>query len=63
MGKYIEYDLSKMVNRKGGFLVEDGKEIDEETRRKEQLREQQRAKQSFDPRASRRRATGRVLAR
>ena len=30
LGKYFEYDLSKMVNSKGGFLVEDGKEVDEE---------------------------------
>ena len=30
LGKYFEYDLSKMVNSKGGFLVEDGKEIDED---------------------------------
>jgi DNA-repair protein complementing XP-A cells len=49
-GKYFEYDLSKMVNTKGGFLVEDGKEIDEDDRRKEKERERQRAQQNMDPR-------------
>jgi DNA-repair protein complementing XP-A cells len=51
MGTYFEYDLSKMVNSKGGFLVEDGKEIDEDSRRKEKERELQRAMQNLDPRA------------
>lgn len=50
LGKYFEYDLSKMVNSKGGFLVEDGMEIDEEKVRKEKEREKQRAKQNLDPR-------------
>jgi DNA-repair protein complementing XP-A cells len=50
LGTYFEYDLSKMVNSKGGFLVEDGKEIDEDLRRKEKERERQRAMQNLDPR-------------
>ncbi|KAK1232599.1 DNA repair protein rad14 [Marasmius sp. AFHP31] len=49
LGTYFEYDLSKMVNSKGGFLVEDGKEIDEATRRKELEREKQRALQNLEP--------------
>ncbi|KAG1853433.1 hypothetical protein DFJ58DRAFT_841617 [Suillus subalutaceus] len=38
LSKYFEYDLSKMVNSKGGFLVEDGKdsEVDQDSRVKEQ---------------------------
>lgn len=39
-----------MVNSKGGFLVEEGKEVDEERLRKEKERERQRAMQNFDPR-------------
>ena len=50
LGKYFEYDLSKMVNSKGGFLVEDGKDVDEDARRKEKERERQRAQQNLDPR-------------
>ncbi|KAG6837037.1 hypothetical protein H0H93_015900 [Arthromyces matolae] len=49
LGTYFEYDLSKMVNSKGGFLLEDGNEIDEEVRRKEKERERQRARQNLDP--------------
>ncbi|EPS99118.1 hypothetical protein FOMPIDRAFT_1037156 [Fomitopsis schrenkii] len=49
LGKYFEYDLSKMVNSKGGFLVEDGKEVDEQLRAKEKERERQRAMQNLDP--------------
>ncbi|CAE6469004.1 unnamed protein product [Rhizoctonia solani] len=49
MGRYLDYDLSKMVNSKGGFLVEEKSNYDEETRRKEKERELQRLKQSFDP--------------
>lgn len=49
-GKYFDYDLSKMVNSKGGFLVEDGKEVDEDFLRKEKARERQRAKQNMEPR-------------
>jgi DNA-repair protein complementing XP-A cells len=52
LGKYFEYDLSKMVNSKGGFLVEDGKEVDEDSRAKERERERQRAKQNLEPRKS-----------
>jgi len=39
-----------MVNSKGGFLVEDGKEVDEELIRKEKEREKQRAKQNLEER-------------
>jgi DNA-repair protein complementing XP-A cells len=39
-----------MVNSKGGFLVEDGKDVDEDARRKEKERERQRAQQNLDPR-------------
>lgn len=50
LGKYFDYDLSKMVNSKGGFLLEDGKEVDEDVRRKEKEREKQRAMQNLEPR-------------
>jgi len=50
LGTYFEYDLSKMVNSKGGFLVEDGKEVDEELIRKEKQRERERARQDQEPR-------------
>ncbi|EJF66472.1 DNA repair protein [Dichomitus squalens LYAD-421 SS1] len=49
LGKYFEYDLSKMVNSKGGFLVEDGKEVDQDLRAKEKERERQRAQQNTEP--------------
>lgn len=49
LGSYFEYDLSKMVNSKGGFLVEDGKEVDEDLRAKERERERQRAMQNVEP--------------
>ncbi|KAF8641200.1 hypothetical protein AX17_000835 [Amanita inopinata Kibby_2008] len=49
LGQYFEYDLSKMVNSKGGFLVEDGKEVDESVRRKEKMRERQRVMQNAEP--------------
>ncbi|TFY61472.1 hypothetical protein EVJ58_g4490 [Rhodofomes roseus] len=49
LGKYFEYDLSKMVNSKGGFLMEDGKEVDEQLRAKEKERERQRAMQNLEP--------------
>lgn len=52
LGNYFEYDLSKMVNSKGGFLLDDGKEIDEDAIRKEKERERQRAKQNLEPRES-----------
>ena len=50
LGNYYDYDLSKMVNSKGGFLVEEGKEVDEKMIRKEKEREQQRTMQKLDPR-------------
>ena len=50
LGTYFEYDLSKMVNSKGGFLVEDGKEVDEELLAKEKERERQRTMQNLEPR-------------
>ena len=50
LGKYFEYDLSKMVNSKGGFLVEDDKEMNDELRAKERERERQRAMQALEPR-------------
>ncbi|TFK41346.1 thioesterase-like superfamily-domain-containing protein [Crucibulum laeve] len=49
LGKYFDYDLSKMVNSKGGFLVEEGKEVDLDRIRKEKERERQRAMQSLEP--------------
>ncbi|KAF9229566.1 hypothetical protein BS17DRAFT_771629 [Gyrodon lividus] len=49
LGSYFEYDLSKMVNSKGGFLVEDGKEVDEDLRAKERERERQRAMRDAEP--------------
>ena len=39
-----------MVNSKGGFLVEDGKEADEDLRAKERERERQRSMQNAEPR-------------
>ncbi|KAI0307548.1 hydrophilic protein [Multifurca ochricompacta] len=50
LGKYFDYDLSKMVNSKGGFLVEDDKEADDDLKAKERGRERQRAMQNLDPR-------------
>lgn len=52
LGKYFEYDLSKMVNSKGGFLLEDGQEVDDTVRRKEKERERQRTMQNLEPRKS-----------
>ncbi|GAW04709.1 DNA repair protein [Lentinula edodes] len=49
LGIYFEYDLSKMVNSKGGFLLADDKEVDEATRRKEMERERQRTMQNMEP--------------
>ena len=54
LGKYFDYDLSKMVNSKGGFLVEDGKDMNDELRAKERERERQRAMQALEPRESHR---------
>lgn len=39
-----------MVNSKGGFLVEDDKEVDDVQKAKEKERERQRAVQNLDPR-------------
>ena len=39
-----------MVNSKGGFLVEDDKEVDEDLRAKERERERERAMQNLEPR-------------
>jgi DNA-repair protein complementing XP-A cells len=39
-----------MTNSKGGFLVEDGKEVDEQMRAKEMQRERERVRQNFQPR-------------
>lgn len=52
LGKYFDYDLSKMVNTKGGFLVEDDKEVDEGMIAKEKQRERERAKHNLEPRMS-----------
>ena len=52
LGKYFDYDLSKMVNTKGGFLVEDDKEVDETMIAKERQRERERAKHNLEPRTS-----------
>ncbi|KAJ6574785.1 thioesterase-like superfamily-domain-containing protein [Mycena capillaripes] len=49
LGKYFDYDLSKMVNSKGGFLIEDGKEVDEELLRKEKQRERERVQKNMEP--------------
>ncbi|KAI0067828.1 hypothetical protein BV25DRAFT_1794358 [Artomyces pyxidatus] len=49
LGKYFEYDLSKMVNSKGGFLIEDDKEVDEDLKTKQRERERQKAMQNLDP--------------
>nr|GAT49735.1 DNA repair protein RAD14 [Mycena chlorophos] len=47
LGTYFEYDLSKMVNSRGGFLVEDDKEVDEELIRREKQREQERIEKNM----------------
>lgn len=48
LGTYVEYDLSKMVNSKGGFLMDDGKKVDEDMLRKELEREKQRKQHNLD---------------
>ena len=40
-----------MVNSKGGFLVEDDKEVDEGQRIRERQRERERAMANLEPRA------------
>lgn len=52
LGKYFDYDLSKMVNTKGGYLVEDDQEVDEGMMAKEKQRERERAKHNLEPRTS-----------
>jgi DNA-repair protein complementing XP-A cells len=54
LSNYFEYDLSKMVNTKGGFLVDEdgggpGKEVDEEVQRREKLREKERIAKNAEP--------------
>ncbi|KAI0271566.1 hydrophilic protein [Gloeopeniophorella convolvens] len=49
LGKYFDYDLSKMVNSKGGFLVEDDREAVDDLKVKQRERERQRAVQNLDP--------------
>lgn len=49
LGKYFDYDLSKMVNSKGGFLVEDEKEDVEERLAKQRERERERARKNIEP--------------
>ena len=49
-GNYFEYDLSKMVNSKGGFLIEDHDKIDERTKMLEEQRAAQRSAQKLEPR-------------
>ena len=52
LGKYFDYDLSKIVNTKGGFLVEEGEESFDEMRTKARERERERALQNTEPRTS-----------
>ncbi|KAF7339927.1 DNA repair protein RAD14 [Mycena venus] len=49
LGKYFDYDLSKMVNSKGGFLIEDDKEVDDDVLRKEKERERERIQKNMEP--------------
>jgi DNA-repair protein complementing XP-A cells len=51
LGTYFEYDLSKMINSKGGFLVEERNRVDEDELRKLRERERERLMQNVDPRA------------
>ena len=50
LGKYFDYDLSKMVNTKGGFLVDDEKEVTDDLRAKQREKERERAMQNLEPR-------------
>jgi DNA-repair protein complementing XP-A cells len=52
LGKYFDYDLSKMVNSKGGFLVEEDREVDDDLKTKKREREREKAMQSLEPRTS-----------
>ena len=49
LGSYFEYDLSKMVNSKGGFLVDDEKESLDDLRTKQREKERQKAMQNLEP--------------
>ncbi|TRM60107.1 XPA protein C-terminus-domain-containing protein [Schizophyllum amplum] len=49
LGTYIEYDLSKMANTKGGFLLQDDAEVDEDLVRRERQRERERMQQTLEP--------------
>jgi len=50
---YDEYDLSKMASSKGGLLLDrnggNGREIDEETCRLEQIQEKERVEKNEEP--------------
>ena len=48
LGTYFEYDLSRMINSKGGFLVNDGGNVDTDLKRKEKEREIQRNIHNLD---------------
>ncbi|KAF9056638.1 hydrophilic protein [Panaeolus papilionaceus] len=48
LGSYFEYDLSKMVNTKGGFLVDEGNRTEELMKMREKEREQQRKKHNLE---------------
>jgi len=50
LGKYFDYDLSKMVNSKGGFLVEDDWGANDDLKTKKREREREKAMQSLEPR-------------
>ena len=50
MGRYLDYDLSKMVDSRGGFLIEDRAGVDESERKRLLARERERMKQNMDPR-------------
>ena len=52
LGQYYEYDLSKMRNSKGGFLIEDDQGLGDKTEneiRKEKQRELERKAVSYEP--------------
>ncbi|KAG8930194.1 hypothetical protein FRC01_003163 [Tulasnella sp. 417] len=49
MGRYLDYDLSKMVDSRGGFLVDDKAGVDERERNRLLARERERMKQNLDP--------------
>jgi DNA-repair protein complementing XP-A cells len=51
LGKYFDYDLSKMVNTKGGFLVEESEVDFDKLKEQERKRERERALKNVEPRA------------